>query len=985
MVIRLLVFTLFVSSLLNLLCSTSATAEDFHGYYVEDSPPAAQVEIGFRELPINRGHLGCRLNRRGRVLPAFIFDNRRNTPLRQRVRRRVNILRASGATIQRIRQARRRVRQRLNIPQYRTFCQIVLSSPHNFVPAPGQSLPAPELPAKTEEGQTQCEAADFNNDGEVNKPDLIALLKSWGQSGSPYDLNGDGVVDIHDLILLLFLWGPVDDCELGSSDPLWQQLIDAGVIHPIYSIEDALRRNLGPEEYRDILERKSPGHAIGPNGWTKIVPLTNAENPEDNTRLIYLDPDNGDDDTAEVYQVDGQGNYPSFIGSDPENPADPGVIKAFATAGQAYEASRGGPALGAGKPDWILVKRGTIVPDRFGRHAGTGARWQRSGLSENHRFVVTTYGEGSRPIFDYHGSMFVVQGGGGSADKYENVFVRGLDMRLRVKDQSDPQFDLGFTIRAGTQWTRRVVNWRWEDCAFNGRSFMSQHDGGNIHFRRCSWKNVYDVGRGGHTLSVFASDSGTSESDEGGPLIFDECTFTGGGWDRFLTESMAGGTSKTNMAREPHYAELAHGVLADWQAITNGSFEFFQGYQMSSSGSWHQVTGVDFSAATNLHDVATIIELAMGAASGEPNKVHYSTFSTAAGSHHVLVFNVDGSTTHVSGIRDIENPPGTPIGNGTWLSKRRDDHDMEELAQIPTDNIHERNIYVRSHPFVLVRGSIDDSSTSDLQLGFGNMYRTAVLRASHGGFSWGSNGNRSKVNYNLFMHIRQPWAMSNRGWAWTYNDPGAGGEFIGNIATQKDASAGSREAWSISTSSPGDPGDGKMKAWRENIAYNWGRGLNLNDSDGDLAGFTVEDDIYHDTAYNRHIVRAYNLSDVLKMNFKNVTWYSQQTNANEQFQIESTKGNFSWWQTQADDQGSNNNPAAFSDPERDVVSYLTSIGEPGNIDDFVERALNNNMGSWDERYTATALINHIRSGFDRDEVPAGIKHEVIPSVGKLNY
>jgi len=771
----------------------------------------------------------------------------------------------------------------------------------------------------------------------------------------------------------------------GVQDVTWENLIDRGEIHPIYSQEDGLRRGMSAREYKDILDGNAPGHAIGPDGWTQIVPLTDAANPEDNTRLIYVDPVNGVE-IGEVYNVSDDGNYPDFIGDDPENPVNESQIVAFNTARQAHDNSRGGPDIGDGKPDWILVRRGTVVNDWFGRRQYSGGRWQRSGLDENNRFVITSYGDGERPIFDCNCTLFAIGGGGGSDSKYENVIVKDLNLRARMKDLTHPDFDLNFRFRGATQWTLRVVNWRWENIMFNGRSFLNQHDGGNVHFRRCAWKNVYDVSGGGHTLSTFAGDDGSTYwSEEGGALIYDECVFSGGGWNRNLTEFMAGDTLKTEMKREPHYTELNPDKdVGDWNTVVDGSFEFCLGYYDEDDCDWHQATGVDFHTAGDFDDIASIMEEAINTAVGDGNAtVHYSTFDTAAGTHHVLVFTVAGSYSYfISAIRDYDGQPGRPIGNGDWLSKRIGDHGYEKLAQIPTDNIHERNIYVRSHPYTLVRGVIDDSSNSDLQLGYGNMYRTFVLRASHGGFSWGKDDLRSKINHNLFMYIRQPWAMSNRGWAWHYGDPGSGSEFIGNIAAHKDTDAGGREVWSLSLGDSGNPGDGKME-WDGNVAYNWGRGLVINNFMGGWLDFVLKNDIYHDTVFpGQYLFRVYNDSDVADVSFRDNVYYSELDDDGEEFWIYNgtshVHGNFTWWESQVDDEGSTYGPAVISDPDRDVVSYLTSIGDPGTVDDFVERALANEKGSWNENYTSTAVINYIRGGYDMDPAPAGYLYEEIP-------
>jgi C1A family cysteine protease len=49
--------------------------------------------------------------------------------------------------------------------------------------------------------------ADFDEDGDVDTEDLLALLANWGGSGVG-DVNADGVVNVVDLLALLAAWGP---------------------------------------------------------------------------------------------------------------------------------------------------------------------------------------------------------------------------------------------------------------------------------------------------------------------------------------------------------------------------------------------------------------------------------------------------------------------------------------------------------------------------------------------------------------------------------------------------------------------------------------------------------------------------------------------------------------------------------------------------------------------------------------------------------
>lgn len=55
---------------------------------------------------------------------------------------------------------------------------------------------------------------------------------------------------------------------------------------------------------------------------------------------------------------------------------------------------------------------------------------------------------------------------------------------------------------------------------------------------------------------------------------------------------------------------------------------------------------------------------------------------------------------------------------------------------------------------------------------------------------------------------------------------------------------------------------------------------------------------------------------------------------------------------------------SYSDPGRTVADYMTSIGGTGGLAEFCDGARANRRYSWDDDYTAVAIINYIRDGYD---------------------
>lgn len=75
-----------------------------------------------------------------------------------------------------------------------------------------------------------------------------------------------------------------------------------------------------------------------------------------------------------------------------------------------------------------------------------------------------------------------------------------------------------------------------------------------------------------------------------------------------------------------------------------------------------------------------------------------------------------------------------------------------------------------------------------------------------------------------------------------------------------------------------------------------------------------------------------------------------------------------------------NEQVTYPDPNRDLVTYMQSIGySPASAEQAIDwftngtsgfaGAMNNRLGAWDERATARAVINHVRAGFGLGAVP----------------
>ncbi len=280
-------------------------------------------------------------------------------------------------------------------------------------PAPAQAVPS--------------SFSDFDGDGRVATSDLDRWSSSYGQTSGATraqgDADGDGDVDVFDLGLWQdqigltvsittddgqeTLLGDVDgDKDVDAFDlALWQTGFgtDSGAVLLNGDIDgdgdvdafDLAIWQVGFAEHGDggsDGEPLSSGN-ISTSGWTVFEPSAD-------TRIIYVDAQ-GDD---------------SNDGLTPQT--------AVRTAARAEGLVRDG------HPDWILFEAGDTFDSVFGG-------WGLSGRSEGERLLVSTYGDGPRPVFETNGQTFVNVGKGG----VNHVAFVGLHVYDNFRDPAHPHFD----------------------------------------------------------------------------------------------------------------------------------------------------------------------------------------------------------------------------------------------------------------------------------------------------------------------------------------------------------------------------------------------------------------------------------------------------------------------------------------------------------------------------------------------------------------
>ncbi|MBP6186106.1 MAG: T9SS type A sorting domain-containing protein [Saprospiraceae bacterium] len=77
-------------------------------------------------------------------------------------------------------------------------------------------------------------------------------------------------------------------------------------------------------------------------------------------------------------------------------------------------------------------------------------------------------------------------------------------------------------------------------------------------------------------------------------------------------------------------------------------------------------------------------------------------------------------------------------------------------------------------------------------------------------------------------------------------------------------------------------------------------------------------------------------------------------------------GNFTAWSNMSGETGGQVLDVPYSDPERNISSYLATLGIVGDLDELISLRKAMNKSNWSDNFTAQVINNYIREGFDLD-------------------
>lgn len=153
---------------------------------------------------------------------------------------------------------------------------------------------------------------------------------------------------------------------------------------------------------------------------------------------------------------------------------------------------------------------------------------------------------------------------------------------------------------------------------------------------------------------------------------------------------------------------------------------------------------------------------------------------------------------------------------------------------------------------------------------------------------------------------------------------------------------------------------------RDNIIYHWdnngiGRGITIESSpDTSIINFQIYDNIIEQSD---GAVISIPLAEANAFSIHDNRYYSSNTAAF------SPGGSFGGWQPASGDSTSTFETSLFEDPDRDIQAYMSSIGQPSNqyqnaLNEFLTEARKQRRGNWRSAFTATAVNEYIRAGFE---------------------
>ncbi len=644
------------------------------------------------------------------------------------------------------------------------------------------------------------------------------------------------------------------------------------------------------------------------NGWTTY-------DPSPNSRIIYVSSSEGDD------------NNNGFSSDKP--------VK---TISKAYNLMRDGFA------DWMLLKRGD-----FWNEALTS--WQKEGTNSKERMIISSYGESTkRPVII--DQRFNANNGG--KDTMRNFAIIGIEFYCRTKDPNNSYFtglgNCGISMLAGENVTL-------EDLKFSyGSGIIVQDYSGiptNIEIRRSIIEKTYSVNS--HMQGIFTHNVNG--------LLIEENTFYHNGWsDEFRLVLWA---SNKN--------------ISQWKKINDGRFG------ITLKGMKYEIENLDFSSTQEMVDVASIIEQALKTKTGDETIQFKATNTSGTPNGFVLKSTKFDSNSNYQIRLYNGTTSGTDIDGSGWLNSG--------AQGVPESTIFNRNMYLSfSNGKIITRKNIDAMGASGgiQQREGGISTNNLFLRDPHA-IIFGTGENQANTNvsgeisWNVALdsmnidtqvqgtgYMLESTTMTNKGGYSRIKNL----EVHHNIVAHNKLGTGNIKGIAIQ----GDTYYENLDV-HDNIIYDWSRDKWPDANDHRAHGFTIQTGQGSKNAYFRNnIIQQINsgfvgstTNNASGIILQDNTYWSAEIDSNSVwskgwFNIGSAVDSTTWF-SKTDDTNSKLEKVNFPNPDRNIESYMASLGEVATFDEFISRATEQSkLGEWEKAFTAEAVNDYIREGFGMQKI-----------------
>lgn len=318
-------------------------------------------------------------------------------------------------------------------------------------------------------------------------------------------------------------------------------------------------------------------------------------------------------------------------------------------------------------------------------------------------------------------------------------------------------------------------------------------------------------------------------------------------------------------------------------------------------------------------------------------------------------------------------------------------------------SIFNHDVYMSAHSDgeIVVRGNIfSNASSHGLQARSGGVIENNLfLRNPIGlllgnGASYTPGGVVGKIRGNVFLDSRDI-AGSTRGYAIDLGNtmPDGGTVIEDNIIAHD-----TQKAFAGIKLSIGNPPTNLQDAVglndvtvRDNIVYDWYQGLSTDTGYvPGASGFkalndlSVYDNDFQQTISPRLLAHGHPYASDSESWDDNHYWDDSPSSG--WFSVQGTAKSFDDWQGNLE-KSANRTQRKYLDPNRTIDSYSRSVGGAGTLADFITGARAQSRQNWNPQFTAAAVIDYVRDGFEVDaSTPtAGLQAEDVNSLGGAGH